>query len=186
MKVIVASTNPIKIKATQTGFNAIFPDKEIFVKGTSGSSGVSDQPITNIETYQGALNRAKRIQQTNDNADYWIGIEGGIEQNSSNGFDAFAWVVILSKDQIGQSRSASFSLPPKIVDLINQGYELGDADDIVFKQKNTKQKSGAVGLLTNDAITRSDFYAPAVTLALIPFKNKDLYPQKIPVFNKTG
>jgi inosine/xanthosine triphosphatase len=31
-------------------------------------------------------------------------------------------------------------LPPKIVELLQQGMELGDADDIVFGQTNSKQK----------------------------------------------
>ena len=53
--------------------------------------------------------------------------------------------------------------------------ELGEADDIVFGQSNSKQKSGAVGLLTGDIIDRKSLYEEAVVLALIPFKNEELY-----------
>lgn len=88
---------------------------------------------------------------------------------------AFAWVSILSKTQKGYSRTAIFVLPKAITKLINQGIELGEADDIVFQRSNSKQKSGAVGILTHDLIDRASYYEPAVILALIPFVNPDLY-----------
>ncbi|MBQ0741266.1 DUF84 family protein, partial [Aquimarina celericrescens] len=37
------------------------------------------------------------------------------------------------------------------------------------------QKSGAVGILTGDIIDRTAYYTEAGILALIPFKNADLY-----------
>jgi non-canonical (house-cleaning) NTP pyrophosphatase len=52
---------------------------------------------------------------------------------------------------------------------------LGEADDRVFSRKNSKQSNGAIGILTNDAIDRTELYIPAVIFALIPFKNPDLY-----------
>ena len=69
----------------------------------------------------------------------------------------------------------SFYLPPQVAELVRQGVELGEADDIVFGQSNSKQASGAVGLLTGDVIDRAGLYEGAVILALIPFKNRQLY-----------
>jgi non-canonical (house-cleaning) NTP pyrophosphatase len=34
---------------------------------------------------------------------------------------------------------------------------------------------GAVGILTGDVLTRTTYYEPAIILALIPFKNPELY-----------
>ena len=62
-----------------------------------------------------------------------------------------------------------------VVDLINQGKELGEADDIVFGHSNSKQKNGAVGILTGNLIDRTQFYVEAMILALIPFLNKEIY-----------
>ncbi len=85
-------------------------------------------------------------------------------------------MVILSKEgKIGKGRTGSFFLPEKVVELIKQGKELGEADDIVFKRENSKQANGAVGILTNDQITRTTYYEPAIIFALIPFKNETLY-----------
>ena len=88
---------------------------------------------------------------------------------------ASAWIVILHINTITKARTGAFFLPPKVTELINQGMELGEADDIVFGDSNSKQKGGAVGLLTNNVIDRTSFYVEAVILAAIPIKNKTLY-----------
>ena len=84
--------------------------------------------------------------------------------------EVMAWIVVLSKDKMGKARTAGFFLPPQIVKLVDEGYELGDADDIVFGQHNSKQSNGSIGLLTDNALTRTSYYVPAVIMALIPFK----------------
>ncbi|PIS15796.1 inositol monophosphatase, partial [Candidatus Roizmanbacteria bacterium CG09_land_8_20_14_0_10_41_9] len=87
----------------------------------------------------------------------------------------FAWVVIIGKKKTGKGRTASFFLPDKIVQLIHSGKELGEADDIVFGKTNSKQEMGAIGLLTDNRITRKTLYEPAVIIALVPFVKKDLF-----------
>lgn len=52
--------------------------------------------------------------------------------------------------------------------------ELGQADDIVFGQINSKQKQGTVGALTKNEIDRSEYYRHAVILVLSPFVNPEL------------
>ena len=76
---------------------------------------------------------------------------------------------------VGKGRSGTFFLPPKIAELIRQGKELGEADDIVFERTNSKQENGAVGILTDGVVDRTKYYTEAVVLALIPFKNERLY-----------
>ena len=53
--------------------------------------------------------------------------------------------------------------------------ELGDADDQVFGTHNSKQKGGAVGLLTHQLIDRTAYYREAIILALIPFVQPEFY-----------
>jgi len=80
-------------------------------------------------------------------------------------------VVIYGRDGVtGKARSGSFVLPKQIAALVAEGLELGDADDRVFGQTNSKQKNGSIGLLTGDVITRASYYAPVVSMALIPFR----------------
>jgi inosine/xanthosine triphosphatase len=174
-KVIVASTNPVKIESAQLGFAKVFPDKRFDVQGVSAPSEVSDQPMSANETLTGATNRANNVSKLVPEADYWIGIEGGVEDVNGE-LEVFAWVVVKAKDgKIGKGKTGSFFLPQKIAELVRQGVELGEADDIVFGRKNSKQANGAIGILTDDALTRSTYYVPGVIMAVIPFKNEILY-----------
>lgn len=173
-KVIIASKNPVKIQAVKNGFGKMFPAQEFEFIGVSVPSNVADQPLSNNETFLGAKNRADNSSTEIKNADYYVGIEGGIEY-FENEMEAFAWVVIKSADKYGKAKTATFFLPKEVVKLIQDGKELGEADDIVFKRQNSKQENGAVGILTGDVINRTSYYTEAVILALIAFKNVDLY-----------
>lgn len=179
MKIVVASQNPVKLEAVRQGFESMgFTEFDII--GIKVGSGVSDQPMSDDETLTGAKNRVENICLEFPDADFRIGIEGGIQPHG-NQFESFAWIYISwAEDKnrpegYGQSRTSSFQLPPAVQQLIKEGHELGTANDIIFGQSNSKQKGGAVGLLTNNTVTRTQLYRQAVQLALIPYQNKNLY-----------
>jgi len=173
-KVYIGSLNPAKIECVRLAFTRVFTSRRFDFIGRSVSSGVAEQPYGDGETYQGAMNRAVQLRKENPMGDFWVGIEGGIEQINRH-MHAFAWMVILDSSRHGEARTATFILPEKIAALINKGVELGHADDMVFKRKNSKQKDGAVGILTNGLIDRTAYYESAIVLALIPFIKTDLF-----------
>lgn len=78
-KIIIASQNPVKINAVAAAFGKMFPDETFETEGVSASSGVSDQPKTDSETFEGAMNRAENASRMAD-GDFWVGIEGGVEE----------------------------------------------------------------------------------------------------------
>jgi len=165
MKLVVASTNPVKIQAASQGFLQIFsftPD----TVSLEANSGVSDQPHTDEQTRLGAANRVAFAQSKIPQADYWIGIEGGVHQAPEVGLVSFAWIAIADNKNLAFSRTASITLPQPVVNLIHQGLELGDAMDQVFSRHNSKQQEGAIGLLTSGKITRQELYQPSVVIAL--------------------
>ncbi|GAA5020749.1 non-canonical purine NTP phosphatase [Marivirga lumbricoides] len=173
-KVIIASKNPVKINAVKAGFQKMFPTLEFQFEGISSPSGVSEQPLSSKETKEGALNRIKNAKALTPNAQFWVGIEGGIEKIDEE-MEVFAWIIISSKEKTGKAKTSTFYLPRAVTELIAEGKELGEADDMVFGGTNTKQKNGAVGILTGDLVNRTSYYTEAVILALIPFKNEELY-----------
>jgi inosine/xanthosine triphosphatase len=172
--IVVGSRNPVKIQSTDLAFHNVF-EQAFLVQGLEVSSGVSDQPLGDEETYQGALTRAKNAKTAFPEADFWVGIEGGVEE-VLDGMNAFAWVAIIDRqEKLGKAKTASFYLPEVIANLIKGGMELGKADDSFFNRENSKEKDGAVGILTNGAINRKSYYEQAVILALIPFVNSNIY-----------
>lgn len=173
-KVIIASKNPIKTNAAKIGFAKMFPDDNFKFESTSVPSNVPNQPIGDRETMLGALNRANNVKKVAPDADYWIGMEGGIERSNEE-VGAFSWIVIISNNTVGKAKTGTFFLPKRIVKLIDSGKELGEAGSIIFEQTNLKQKSGVIGILTNNTVDRTKWYSEAVVLALIPFKNQTFY-----------
>lgn len=174
--VIVASSNPVKINAAKRGFEAMFVDTVFNVEGYSVRTGVSDQPMNDAETLQGATNRVTEAKKVHPHADYWVGIEGGVHE-TEHGLAERSWIVVHSADgHIGKGSSGTLFLPEQIAEHIRSGKELSDACDIVFAGTNCKQTNGVVGILTGDIIHRTALYEHAMTLALIPFKNTALYP----------
>jgi len=171
--VIVGSTNPVKIEAARRGFAAIFPTQDWEVRGGPAESGVAHQPMGDPETLTGATQRALTALALEPSAEYGVGIEGGCAWLGEDML-TMAWVVICGRDGVtGKARSGSFVLPKQIAALVAEGLELGDADDRVFGQTNSKQKNGSIGLLTGDVITRADYYTPVVSMALIPFRREN-------------
>lgn len=172
--VIVGSKNPVKISCTEAAFHQAF-EGSFLVEGLNISSGVSEQPYGDEETYEGAFNRANNAKLVFPEADYWVGIEGGVDLVEGE-MHAFAWVVVIDKEgKVGKAKTSTFFLPKAIVELVESGMELGEADDKVFQRINSKQENGAVGILTNGAVDRKEYYQQAVVLALIPFLQRDLY-----------
>lgn len=172
MKIVVASRNPVKLRAVEAAFAQVFPGESLQFDSADVGSGVSDQPMSDDETRRGARKRARNARAAAPEARFWVGLEGGIEVIDGQ-LMAFAWMAVLGMDErIGEARTVTLPLPPAIKALIDEGLELGEANDRVFSTINSKQKGGAFGLLTNGLYTRESVYTEALTVALIPFINE--------------
>jgi inosine/xanthosine triphosphatase len=176
VKVVVASRNPVKIAATHDAFTSVFPDATIDVTGVDVDSGVGDQPDSDSTTREGARARALQASEAEPGADFWVGLEGGVEAFDGQ-LMAFAWMAIKGREgEISEARSTTLPLPPAVKELVDSGMELGEANDRVFSTVNSKQGGGAYGLLTDGRYTREGIYTQTLIIALTPFANP-LYPQ---------
>lgn len=175
MKVIVASSNPVKIEAARRGFAAVFPEWTCSFEASPAPSDVPDQPSSDEETLRGARNRAANAKRARPDADFWVGLEGGIE-DMPNGMMQRAWMAVLSKDGVeGLGSTGTFVIPERIAAMIRDGKELGHACDAVLGTEKLGQGMGAVGAITGGLIDRATYYEHAMILALSPFKHISLY-----------
>ena len=122
---VVASQNPVKVEATRRGFASMFPGLAFHLHPVAVPSAVRPQPLSDAETLQGALNRAQHAAQLVPQADYWVGIEGGVEELQGS-MAAFAWIVVSTPHLLGTSRTGTFSVPEEVAALVRQGHELAD------------------------------------------------------------
>ncbi|MDU0353711.1 inosine/xanthosine triphosphatase [Paraglaciecola aquimarina] len=173
LKIVVGSTNPVKINAVKQAIIRVFNLDEVECMGLNAPSGVAEQPMTIEETKQGALNRVSYCQ-ANEKANYYAAIEGGVDE-FDYGPRTFAYIVISNGKHLSVSRSSMLPLPPAVYQALQQGEELGPLMDKLFNTQNVKQKQGAIGLLTNGQATRESNYTHACILAMAPFINLDLY-----------
>ena len=173
MIVAVGSKNPPKVKAVKKIFSKYFSDVEAIPVDVQ--SGVSEQPLTEEEIYDGAYNRAKAAIDVVKNASYGIGIEGGIINHIHGMYEKAAVVVVDREGNVGLGFSPGLFLPKKITDHIEGGKNLSEAIDEVFGTKDIGRGIGAYGIFTKGVVTRAKGMEQAIAFALSRFLHKKLF-----------
>ncbi|MEP6834479.1 MAG: inosine/xanthosine triphosphatase [Gemmatimonas sp.] len=180
-KVVVGSTNPVKISAVRAVIARVAPDAT--VHAVAVASGVPDQPWGDEETQRGANERALQALAHAEfaDADIGFGVEGGVVQQADGSVRTCAWAVARTRDgRSGTGGSLSVQLPVEVAHLVKSGTELGHAMDAVAKLVDTKRRTGAVGILTAGLIDRQRAYEPLITYALAPFLAADYFERLAP------
>jgi inosine/xanthosine triphosphatase len=170
----VGSRNPVKVACVSEVAAEFWPGARAV--GASTESLVSAQPKSDAEMSAGARNRALQALEKTAGADYGVGIEGGV-LDAEGGMWAYAWVVVVDRaGRVGAGQTGRFKLPPAVAHLIRvRGLELGEADDEFFGRVNSKQREGAIGILSDGRLTRLGLYKQGVVFALLPFLHPEYY-----------
>ncbi|WP_285765876.1 DUF84 family protein [Peribacillus sp. SI8-4] len=151
MKIAVGSKNPAKIQAVLD----VYEEAEII--SLQVASGVSDQPFSDEETMEGAVTRARNCLVHSD-ADIGIGLEGGVV-NMKQGMFLCNWGAMATRDgSVFVAGGARVPLPEMVAEQLLHGEELGPVMDAFTMQANVSKKEGAIGVFTNEWITRSDMF----------------------------
>jgi len=173
----LGSTNPAKIAAVRDALARLAPGCNVVALDVP--SGVGRQPFGDAETRAGALERARaalaQSALAGRGADIGFGLEGGIELEGERVW-LLSWVAAI--DPAGREGYASglrMLLPPSLGDGLRSGAELGTLVDGLFGVTDSKSASGAIGLLTGGAVSRTDAFADLVAMSLAPWINPDHY-----------
>jgi inosine/xanthosine triphosphatase len=167
MIVIIGSKNPAKNQAVKNAFcegDFEFISMDI-------PSGVNDQPFSDEETINGAVNRAVHALQQG-NGDFGIGLEGGV-QETSHGLLLCNWGALASKEfQPIVAGGARLLLPEEIARRLRAGEELGPVMDDYAKMENVRKNEGAIGIFTNGVINRVDMFTHIMNLLVGQYQYK--------------
>ena len=175
-RVVVGSTNPVKINAVASVVQRVWPGAHI--TGVAVESGVSVQPRSDDEAVAGATNRARAALALHP-ADLGVGLEGNTVETAFGMFST-GWAAVVDPHGLqGIGSSGRFPLPPIITTRVRQGYELGPLIDELTGGVNTKQGQGAVGVLSQGRMLRQQALEMAVLYALAPFLHP-LYTEPAP------
>ena len=175
-KVVVGSTNPTKVDSTRAAFQAVWLDETFEVTGVKAESGVSDQPMSEEETIRGAKNRA-RAAMLQAKADYAVGLEGGLWKINGDWFES-GWVAVLdSTGNFGIGSTPVIEMPPRLLEKILAGQELGDVMDEVTGRQDVAKAEGFFGIMSNGALGRTAALKDGVIFALGRFVRPEFYEE---------
>ncbi|WP_457549759.1 inosine/xanthosine triphosphatase [Archaeoglobus sp.] len=171
MKVAVGSTNPTKVKGVKKAFEEFFEDVEVVSKDVD--SGVSAQPIGG-DVIKGAINRALNAY---GDCDFSVGVEAGLFkfERTITGYVDFQVAVIYNGFKYSIGFGPGFEFPPFVVERALKGEEVGKIMSEFTGIKEIGRKIGAIHYLTRGKVSRIDLTRIAVTMALIPWLNEELY-----------
>lgn len=157
MNIVIGSKNPAKIKAVQ----AVFPGNE--VTSMDVPSNVSAQPFSDEETMRGAINRAQQCARLNP-SQIGIGLEGGVMYVDNKLYVCNWGALVTPNNQVFTASGARIALPQEFAEKLSSGVELGDVMDEYAKKTDVRKREGAIGIFTNELISRSEMFVHVVKL----------------------
>jgi len=186
-RIAVGSRRGPKLNAVKDAALAIAPllseGAALDVAGYEVESGVSHTPTSREELMQGARQRAEVLREnllaTGPAADFYIGLEGGLDVATDNGvrrvfLESWAYVSDGSSGHFGCS--GSIELPEALAEeVLSRGTELGVAIDQFAGMVGIRDGQGAWGVLSRDLTSRQESFRLAVVAAFAPFYNAKMY-----------
>lgn len=163
MKILIGTYNRAKTKAVHTISSLYYPNVEFENKEVA--SLVSEQPMSDKETRQGAVNRATQLMSHSD-ALFGIGLEGGV--NEIEGVMYICnWGALYTNDgKLFTATGAGVPLPEEIAVQLRAGAELGPVMNVYTNKNNIRHEEGAIGIFTNGLVKRDDMFEHIMLLLI--------------------
>lgn len=174
MYIFVGSTNPVKVNGTKLAASKAWPD--VKVEGLAVETGVAEQPMSDDETKQGAMNRAKLalkmgLEKYPDlkGEVLGVGLEGGIEDKGDEMWNTVWGAVADREGNLSLSAGSRFLVPAEIAEKIRHGGEMGPEIAKMLGEEDltrVKKNEGLIGTITELFVERTEEYVAVAKLAL--------------------
>lgn len=166
----VGTTNKAKVECVEVTVQRCFPEKQHEIRPVSVKSGVSDQPMSAEESQKGCIQRATEALRLVPEADYGVGLEGGVEAIGDRWFES-GWMAVIERStgRLGIGSSARYEMSATLMKPLQQGKELADVIDELTGEKDVRSGLGAMGVLTGGHLGRAEAYTHGMIFALAPF-----------------
>jgi inosine/xanthosine triphosphatase len=171
LRVHVGSNNPIKAQAVKNVFERALGPTE--VRLVSVESGVPLQPFDD-DTAKGACERARKALL---DADFGVGIEAGLiwHKELKLYFDVQFCAIVSQDGKLTVGHGSGFVYPPQVIEQVRAGRAVGDVMSALTGIEKIGHKTGAIGYLSKNLLTREQLTEQAVLMALIPRLRPELY-----------
>ena len=137
--------------------------------------GAADVPASDDALLAALATARARGAIAKTGADLAFGLEGGVIFERERPW-LVSWVAAIDREgRSGEASGLRMPLPRSAAEKLRQGDELGDVIDALFDVHLSKQQAGAIGLLTEGFVSRTDAFADLVAMACAPLLRPDLY-----------
>lgn len=167
MFVTVGSQSSYKIDAVADAAALVFSQREVpvTVNGISCQSGVSDQPMSNLESILGARTRAAAAINA-PGSSLGVGIENGLDLIDGIWF-ATTWIVARTAAGCeGIASTVHRPVPTEIMTQVLAGHELSHAVEIAIPASIRAQYHGLIGIITQGRLNRHDILRDGIVVAM--------------------
>ncbi|MGF9979173.1 DUF84 family protein [Viridibacillus arvi] len=164
MLIAIGTKNKAKTGAVEAVVKQ-FVNEELVFEHVEVASVVSAQPMTDAETREGAINRAKNTRNVS-NADFSFGLEGGVKEIDGVMYVCNWGALVLKDGQVITAAGAQIPLPETVAEDVKSGRELGPVMDEYTQQNDIRQHSGAIGIFTHDLIDRKEMFEHVIKLLI--------------------
>ena len=166
-KILIGTNNRAKTKAVETVVRLYYPDA-IFINQEVPSM-VSEQPMSNEETRQGAINRARNVIDM-EQGTFGIGLEGGVYEIDGTMYICNWGALAMETGEVFTATGAGVPLPEEIAKKLRVGGELGPIMDVYTNKKGIRHDEGAIGVFTDNIVKRSDMFHHIMLLLIGQYK----------------
>jgi len=163
MLVSIGTKNKAKTAAITNIVNNYFEQLEYI--NLDVPSNVSEQPRSDEETRQGAINRALN-SLNKSGADFNFGLEGGVRIIEGKMYCCNWGALALKDGSVITAAGALFLLPDRIANEILAGKELGPVMDAYTNEKGIRHNKGAIGVFTDNLVDRTEMFEHIVKLLI--------------------
>ena len=187
MFIAIGSENQAKVRAVEIVVDkldlTVLGEGNLLLKGYTVKSGVSDQPMSGIETRQGAIERARQALRkgmedeggVGQRCVLGIGMEGGLENVGDEWYEC-GWMAIVDRNgKIGLGTTARAPVSLGVVRRLEGGEELSEVVDDLSGQTDVRSGQGYMGMITNGALPRDECYTHGLYFAFASFISPGVY-----------
>lgn len=171
MIIALGSTSEDKKRILRSVFKKDFKINPKII-GVTANPKITNQPLDEETTIEGASNRAKEALKKVSECDFSIGLEGGLCLVENNYFLVCVAVILDKEDKKYIGISSKLRLPKSVSEKIKKGEQFGKAIRN-FKKENYKDKN--ILPIINNLIKRDIAFKEAIVNSFRIYKNKKYY-----------
>lgn len=144
---------------------SVYFGEDVTVNGFGAKSGVSETPY-DVETFQGAQNRAGHAKQERPGADVYVGLESGLVERYGHIYEE-AWAVVFWKEQEYCGYSSGLKVPDYILDKMDQLKKPHSEVMEIVEKEFVKTPSDTWGTYSGGTVSRDVSLEEALRNAMI-------------------